>query len=102
MSGKEELRERLGNLFGEINNYDGRPSASQIERLEGLGIELEERQTEFELETAEIDGLNRILAKRGLEPLVLLTREAWLENQDGTGGTTVGSTMAALGLLLGL
>lgn len=101
MSGKEELRERLGNLFGEIVSYDGRPSDSQIERLEGLGIELEERQTEFELETAEIDGLNRILAKRELEPLVLLTREAWLENQEGAGGTVDSSTMAALGVLLG-
>jgi photosystem II stability/assembly factor-like uncharacterized protein len=83
MSGREELRERLGGLFGEIVSYDGRPSDSQIERLEGLTAELAAKQAEFDADAAEIDGLNRTLAKRDLAPLVPLTREAWEERQEG-------------------
>jgi photosystem II stability/assembly factor-like uncharacterized protein len=101
MSGKEELRERLGNLFGEIVSYDGRPSDSQIERLAGLGIELAAKQTEFDTETARIDGLNRTLAKRDLAPVVLLTREAWQKEQDGAGGSADVAFTAAGSLLLG-
>jgi len=102
MSGKEELRERLGNLFGEITNYDGRPSDSQIERLAGLAAELAAKQTEFETEAAKIDGLNRILAKRDLEPLVRLTREAWEQRQEGVGGSAGAASAATWSLLLGL
>ena len=102
MSGKEELRERLGNLFGEIVSYDGRPSNSQIERLAGLGTELAAKDTDFQTETAKIDGLNRTLAKRDLAPLVLLTREAWQKEQDGAAGSADVASRAAWGLLLGL
>jgi len=102
MSGKEELRERLGNLFGEITNYDGRPSDSQIERLAGLGAELAAKQAEFATETAKIDDLNRILAKRDLEPLAPLTREAWQERQEGTDGSKATVSATVWGLLLGL
>ncbi|MEX1308915.1 MAG: glycosyl hydrolase [Candidatus Sulfomarinibacteraceae bacterium] len=83
MSGKEELRERLGGLFGEIVSYDGRPSDSQIERLEGLTAELAAKQADFDAETARLDGLNRTLAKKGLDPLVPLTRAAWEARQEG-------------------
>jgi len=102
MSGREELRERLGNLFGEIVSYDGRPSDSQIERLTGLTAELAEKQTEFDAETAKIDGLNRTLAKKGLEPLEQLTREVWEERQEGSDGTPSMASKAKWSLLLGL
>ena len=102
MSGREELRERLGNLFGEITNYDGAPSDSQIERLVGLGAELALKQTEFDTEAAKINDLNRTLAKRDLEPLVLLTREAWQKRQEGSDGSAAMAAKAAWGLLLSL
>ena len=103
MSGREELRERLGNLFGEITNYDGRPSDSQIERLAGLGAELAGKQAAFDTEAAaKIDGLNRTLAKRDLEPLVKLTREAWEQRQEGAGGTADLASAMSWMLLQGL
>jgi len=102
MSGKEELRERLGNLFGEITNYDGRPSDSQIERLAGLAAELDTKQAELETKAAKIDGLNRILDKRDLEPLERLTREAWQERQEGAGGSGDLASAMSWALLLGL
>jgi photosystem II stability/assembly factor-like uncharacterized protein len=102
MSGKEQLRERLGGLFGEIVSYDGRPSASQIERLAGLTAELEDKRDDFAAETTELDDLNRMLERRDLDPLVLLTREAWEMRQEGNEGSGAMALRAGWGLLLGL
>jgi hypothetical protein len=101
MSGKEELRERLGNLFGEIVGYDGRPSDSQIVRVKDLAAEIEEKRVDLEALTAGIDGLNRTLARRGLDPLTPLTREAWEERQDGAPEPESFGFAVARGLLLG-
>jgi photosystem II stability/assembly factor-like uncharacterized protein len=92
ISGREELRERLGNLFGNISAYDGRPSDSQLQRLDGLEQELRSKQAEFDNRVQGLDTLNRILSKRGLEPLARLTEEQWQARQQGTAGT---STLAA-------
>lgn len=102
MSGREELRERLGNLYGEIVSYDGRPSQSQIERLAGFARELEEKRGEFASMAAEIDDLNRTLDRRGLDPLTVLSREEWTNRQEGQGGSASLAARAAWGLLLGL
>jgi photosystem II stability/assembly factor-like uncharacterized protein len=101
MSGKEELRERLGSLFGEIVSYDGRPSDSQLERIVGLEAEIEAKRTEFETETVKIDGLNRTLSKKNLEPLVALTREAWQARQEGGGSSDDAALTAGSMLLFG-
>jgi photosystem II stability/assembly factor-like uncharacterized protein len=102
MAGREELRERLGNLFGEITAYDGRPSDSQMERVDGLEAELRAQEAEFEKMTGELDRLNRILGRRGLEPLERLTREVWQARQEGVGGSVVMAHVVARTLLLGL
>ena len=64
--------------------------------------ELAAKQTEFDAETAKIDGLNQTLAKRDLEPLVLLTHEAWQDRQEGSEGSSTMATRASWILLLGL
>jgi photosystem II stability/assembly factor-like uncharacterized protein len=87
MSGREELRERLGNLFGEINAYDGRPSGSQLERVDSLEAELDGKEEEFDTLCGDIDSLNRTLDKRGLPPLERLSREEWQKRQEGAGGS---------------
>jgi photosystem II stability/assembly factor-like uncharacterized protein len=102
IAGKEELRERIGTLYGDVSGYDGRPSGSQIERLERLQDELEAKQAEFEAEAGKIDSLNRILAKRDLEPLTRLTLEEWEARQEGAGGSASTAGMVSLGLMMGL
>ena len=49
ISGQEELRERLGTLYGDVSFYDGRPTDSQIERMGRLQTELEGKQAEARL-----------------------------------------------------
>jgi hypothetical protein len=87
ISGREELRERLGGLYGDISSYHGRPTDSQLERLARLEQELATRTSEFESMTSELAVLNRMLEKRGLEPLAVMTKEAWDRRQEGTGGS---------------
>jgi hypothetical protein len=102
MSGREELREKLGNVFGEIVSYDGRPSDSQIQRVADFTAEIEEKQAEFDTIAAETDDLNRILEKRDLELLVPLTREAWEAQQEGNEGSADAASAAVRMLMLGL
>ena len=102
MSGKEELRERLGGLYGEIVAYDGRPSDSQIQRLADFSTELADKRAEYETLTGAIGKLNTILAKRGLASLIPLTRDVWQARQEGAGGTDDLGSRAMLGMLLAL
>ncbi len=88
LSGQEKLRERLGNLYGAVSGYDGRPTDSQLELLDRLEVELEDRRGTFEGLVADLDDLSRRLERRGLEPLVRLSHEAWEERQQGVRGAT--------------
>ncbi len=83
LSGDEKLREHLGNLYGSIVAYEGRPTATQLERTEELLAELDEAEARFaRLVGADLDAVN---AKIG-EPLTLMTREEWEAEQEGGGG----------------
>jgi len=101
ISGREELRERIGTLYGDISFYDGRPTDSQIERMARLQGELDTKQAEFETKAKSIDRMNRILARRDLEPLKLMTLEAWQAQQEGAGGSASLAGQISLGLMLG-
>ena len=71
LSGEEELREQLGGLYGAVVGYDGRPTASQIQRMETLEGELAKAERRFR-ELTDSDRLQRL-------DLTLLSREAWDE-----------------------
>jgi hypothetical protein len=101
ISGREELRERLGTLYGDISFYDGRPTDSQLERLDRLQAELEEKKDQFEAEVQAIERINRMLARRDLEPVKLLTRDEWEKQQEGAGGSASEAGLVSLGLLMG-
>jgi photosystem II stability/assembly factor-like uncharacterized protein len=88
ISGKEQLRERLGNLYGAVSGYDGRPTQSQLDRLERLEAEFDQRQQAFDALLAEVDGFNERLERRDLEPLAPLTRDQWEADQEGVRGST--------------
>jgi hypothetical protein len=101
ISGQEELRERLGTLYGDVSGYDGRPTDSQLERMATLQAELKAKANEFEAIAKKVDSINRILAKRDLEPLTRLTQEEWQAQQEGTGGSSSLAGLVALGLMFG-
>jgi photosystem II stability/assembly factor-like uncharacterized protein len=78
LSGEEKLREKLGNLYGAVVNYAGRPTDSQIAAKVDLAKQMEEAVERFDrLIGPELDALNGFLSDRGVDLLVLLTREEW-------------------------
>lgn len=87
-SGGEKLRERLGNLYGEVVSYDGRPSGSQMQQLANVEAEMQQASTDADALLGGLDGLNRELAKKGKAPLARLSRDDW-QAQEAAGGSAV-------------
>ncbi|HUP60292.1 MAG TPA: glycosyl hydrolase [Thermoanaerobaculia bacterium] len=88
LSGEEQLRERIGALYGAVNSYDGRPTDSQIGEADVVAAELAKQQTAFDSATKELAQINRTLSSRKLETLTLLTREEWEKKESGVVGAT--------------
>ncbi len=70
LSGEEQLREKLGLLYGAVNSYEGRPTQSQVELAEVLEGRLEAGFARAEE-----------LKKRGV--VEWMTKEEWEKKQAG-------------------
>lgn len=78
LAGEEQLREKLGHLYGAVNGYDGRPTRSQLDRMAVLGGQLDSAAARFQaLLDGDVARVNRPLIARKLEPLRVPTREEW-------------------------
>jgi len=84
VAAEQKLREDLGELYGRVNSYDGRPTNSELERKEMLARRLEEAVARFNaLTSAErIDSLNERLERAQLAPLHRMTEEEWSEERE--------------------
>jgi hypothetical protein len=92
LSGDEKLREHLGNIFGTIVGYEGRPTATQMARVKKLLVDLTEAEAHFaELSGSRLDELNGRVSGSGADPLVLLSREQWEAGQDDAAESSTGS-----------
>jgi len=79
ITGEERLREYLGGLYGDVNQYEGRPTESQVARAGVLARELEDVIGEFNRLTAQqLPAINRGLQARKLAPLKVISEEEWL------------------------
>ncbi len=52
ITGEERIRELLGQLYGGVTGYDGKPTDYQVARTESLGHELEDVIDDFQKTTA--------------------------------------------------
>jgi photosystem II stability/assembly factor-like uncharacterized protein len=78
ITGEERLRENLGELYGGVVSYEGRPSQTQVQRADSIARELADVSKDFDAWAGrEVGGLNAAVASKSLEPLKLLTREEW-------------------------
>lgn len=70
ISGEEKLREELGGLYSGVNGYDGRPTRSQLDRMEVLAGELEAAGRRLDAAAdKELTALAPLLRKAKLDPL---------------------------------
>jgi hypothetical protein len=87
ITGEERLREHLTDLYGNVVFYEGRPSATQVQRADALARELSDVVNEFDAWAArELPGINQALAAKGQALIELLTREAWEKAGEAEGG----------------
>jgi photosystem II stability/assembly factor-like uncharacterized protein len=84
LSGEEQLRERLGECYGGVNGYDGRPTESQLHRKDVLGHELAAAAAALDaILSARLATVNAALARDALGPIQKLARAAWEARQGG-------------------
>jgi hypothetical protein len=87
LSGEEELREKLANLYGSVNAYEGRPTRSQLDDVKVLEARLADLSGRAAaIEKAQLAQVNRALAGAGKQPIVVLDRKAWESKQEKGGG----------------
>jgi len=70
ITGEERLRENLADLYGNVVFYEGRPSATQVDRADAIEHELADVVAAFDgWAAAELGGLNAALGTKQLEPI---------------------------------
>jgi photosystem II stability/assembly factor-like uncharacterized protein len=88
ITGEERIREYLTSVYGDVNNYDGKPTNSQAERTDALGHELEDVIKELDQLTAkQLPTINSGLQKKKLEPIHPLTQQQWEKMHQGETGS---------------
>ena len=78
ITGEERLRENLGDLYGNVIFYEGRPTQMQQMRTEALTRELADVVKDFDAwSVKEMPRINADLAKKKLDAIQPITREQW-------------------------
>jgi photosystem II stability/assembly factor-like uncharacterized protein len=88
ITGEERLREYLGGLYGDVNQYEGRPTDSQAQRADVLDRELGDVVKEFTtLTDQQLPAINRDLARHKLGAIQVVSEEDWQKAHGGGGGS---------------
>jgi len=86
VTGEERLREHLGDLYGDVTQYDGRPTDEQVARAAVLDRQLEDVITEFRrLTEYRLPGINAQLEAAKLKRIEVLSEADWEKENSGNG-----------------
>jgi photosystem II stability/assembly factor-like uncharacterized protein len=98
LSGEEELREKLGQLYGAINGYEGRPSQSQLHQVQVLSARYDRAVAQLDGLRGEVAAANRSLSGKADAPIKVLTWEEWQqrEQKEGARGGSGGAGLEEL------
>jgi photosystem II stability/assembly factor-like uncharacterized protein len=95
ITGEERIREHLGQLYGTVNGYEGRPADYQAARADSLAHELEDVVNDFQkLTQKELAGINAGLKKKKLEAISVLTEAEWQKKRASEAGTASAAMQA--------
>ena len=93
ITGEERIRELLGQLYGSVNMYEGRPTDYQAAREDSLAHELQDVVDDFQkLAQKELPGINAGLKKKKAEVITVLTEADWQKKHqaEGSSGSAAG------------
>jgi photosystem II stability/assembly factor-like uncharacterized protein len=91
ITGEERIREHLGQLYGTVDGYEGRPADYHLSRAESLAHELEDVIGDFQkLNQNELPAVNARLKKKKADPISVLTEEQWQKQHDAEGNSSPG------------
>jgi len=83
ITGEERIREHLGQLYGAVTGYDGKPTDYQVARTESLGHELQDVVDDFQkLTQKQLAAINAGLKKKKLEVISVLAEADWQKKRD--------------------
>jgi len=90
--GDDKLREFLGNLYGNVLGFEGRPSPGQLQRMKNLEVQLSAVEKRFQdFQAKSVTPINASLAKAKLEAIEVPTFDAWKAKDEA--GADKGSTV---------
>jgi len=98
ITGEERIRELLGQLYGTVNGYEGRPADYQVSRADSLAHELEDVIDDFKkLAGKELPGINAGLKKKKAEPITVLVEADWSKKREAEGSSGAAAGMRWFG-----
>jgi len=77
MTGEVRLREQIGEVYGEVIRYGGRPTQSQMDRATVLEQDVAKADQSFVETSANLDKLNESLKTQKLDPIRKLSKEEY-------------------------
>jgi hypothetical protein len=87
ITGEERIRENIGDLYGNVIFYEGKPTAMQVMRTDALERELADVWNEFDaLAKKDLAAVNSTLSKKKLQPIKVLAEAEWQKANDSAGG----------------
>jgi len=96
VTGEERIREHLGQLYGAVTGYDGKPTDYQVARTESLGHELQDVIDDFQkLTQKNLPGINAGLRKKKLEAISVMAEADWQKKKEEESSMTAGAGMRA-------
>jgi len=99
VTGEERIRELLGQLYGTVNGYEGRPAEYQFARADSLAHELQDVIDDFQkLTQKQLPAINAVLKKKKAEPIAVLAESDWQKKREAEGGSGAGAGARFLGL----
>jgi len=83
ITGEQQLREKVVGLYASVSSYNGKPTESQLDRMNVLEKEIDKKNAEFEaIIGKELKSINKKLEGKKLEPIKIMTKEEWDKKQE--------------------
>ncbi len=88
ITGEERLREYLGDLYGDVSGYDGRPSDEQTARADVMEHQLNDVVAEFKKFSADkLPAINTKLKTQKMPAIEVIDEQKWQQAADTSTGS---------------